>query len=265
MTKPRRALRLMLEAEVPGCAPADVSRLLDAKFRCVWAYQTFASLNASQMADVEAILLETGRTVGGCLVIAYLEQEGERWFSCLVEPDAEGRWRARDARGRLTPKYRIELPGRPILGNGKSDNQNCALPFTRGSILQAIDCNQEGYLEEWFKLPNALREFEGRGPREPPPPAIVGFREVIFSGLGSLGDFAASAELVFGTLVQRTMAYPLLSRYHYGHPDMFDKLGLIAQGGMSKATKNLNLSEDIFAGMDAQLRGKSIVHREYFQ
>ena len=34
---------------------------------------------------------------------------------------------------------------------------------------------------------------------------------------------------------------------------------------MSKATKNLNLSEDIFAGMDAQLRGKTIVHRDYFQ
>jgi hypothetical protein len=40
---------------------------------------------------------------------------------------------------------------------------------------------------------------------------------------------------------------------------------LIWQGGISKATKKLNVSEDIFAGMDATLRGRSIVHREYYQ
>lgn len=38
------------------------------------------------------------------------------------------------------------------------------------------------------------------------------------------------------------------------------------QGGVSKATKTLNLSEDIFAGMDFVLRGggRTIKHREYF-
>ena len=70
-------------------------------------------------------------------VVAHLAQEGNRWFSCLIDPDSMGTWRRKDAKGRLTPKFRIELPGPPILGNGKSDNQNCALPFTRGSILQA--------------------------------------------------------------------------------------------------------------------------------
>jgi hypothetical protein len=44
-----------------------------------------------------------------------------------------------------------------------------------------------------------------------------------------------------------------------------DKMVLMAQGGLSKATKGLNLSEDIFAGMDVQLRGHNIIHREYFQ
>ena len=61
------------------------------------------------------------------------------------------------------------------------------------------------------------------------------------------------------------MSDPLYCRYHYGHPDMLDKLALLAQGGVSKATKDLNLSEDVFAGMDATLRGHTIVHREYFQ
>ena len=74
MTKPRRALQLMLKAELPGCSPEELKCLLDVKFRCVWAYQTYGQLSQAQLDDVEAILLETDRDVGGGLVIAYLEQ-----------------------------------------------------------------------------------------------------------------------------------------------------------------------------------------------
>ena len=150
-----------------------------------------------------------------------------------------------------------------VLGNGKSDNQNHAIIFSRGAVIQAIDANQDGYIEESLKLPSALREFEPRDSQ--PAPAIVGFREHIFSGLGALGAFAASSETVFGGLAQRTMADLLHSRYHYGHPDLLDKCKMISQGGISKATRGLNLSEDIFAGMDAMLRGHRVVHREYYQ
>lgn len=38
--------------------------------------------------------------------------------------------------------YRIKLPGYPILGEGKPENQNHAIIFTRGEGLQAIDMNQ---------------------------------------------------------------------------------------------------------------------------
>ena len=38
--------------------------------------------------------------------------------------------------GGRSPKYRIELPGPPILGDGKGDNQNHAIIFTRGAIVQ---------------------------------------------------------------------------------------------------------------------------------
>jgi hypothetical protein len=124
--------------------------------------------------------------------------------------------------------------------------------------------NQDGYMEEALKLPCALQEFR-RAPDGGEPPSIVGFREHIFSTIGAMGDFAGGAELAFGTLVQRTMAYPLWSRLHYGHPDMLDKLALIGQGGMSKGDKHINLSEDIFAGMDATLRGRHITYCDYFQ
>jgi len=52
---------------------------------------------------------------------------------------------------------------------------------------------------------------------------------------------------------------------HYGHPDMMNKELIIQQGGVSKATKTVNLSEDIFAGMDLTLRGegRTIKHTEY--
>eukprot|EP00249_Psilotum_nudum_P020969 c27917_g2_i1 orf=518-4456(+) len=39
--------------------------------------------------------------------------------------------------------YRIKLPGEPKLGEGKPENQNHAIIFTRGEALQAIDMNQD--------------------------------------------------------------------------------------------------------------------------
>lgn len=38
--------------------------------------------------------------------------------------------------------YRIKLPGSAKMGEGKPENQNHAIIFTRGEALQAIDMNQ---------------------------------------------------------------------------------------------------------------------------
>lgn len=38
--------------------------------------------------------------------------------------------------------YRVKLPGPAKIGEGKPENQNHALIFTRGEALQAIDMNQ---------------------------------------------------------------------------------------------------------------------------
>ena len=37
-------------------------------------------------------------------------------------------------------------------------------------------------------------------------------------------------------------------RFHYGHPDIFDRMFHLTRGGISKASKTINLSEDVFAG-----------------
>ena len=93
------------------------------------------------------------------------------------------------------------------------------------------------YLEESLKVCCALSEFDKAEYGNTSGPAIVGFSEFCFSGLGTLGAFAAISEQTFGSISQSVMAYPLGSRYHYGHPDMLDKTRMMAQGGISKGTK----------------------------
>ncbi|KAK1432531.1 hypothetical protein QVD17_09428 [Tagetes erecta] len=142
--------------------------------------------------------------------------------------------------------YRIKLPGSAKIGEGKPENQNHAIVFTRGEALQTIDMNQDNYLEEAFKMRNLLEEFhEDHGVR---PPTILGVREHIFTGsVSSLAWFMSNQETSFVTIGQRVLARPLKVRFHYGHPDVFDRIFHITRGGISKASKGINLSEDIFA------------------
>ncbi|KAL5722918.1 Callose synthase 5 [Ranunculus cassubicifolius] len=160
--------------------------------------------------------------------------------------------------------YRIKLPGSAKIGEGKPENQNHAIVFTRGEALQTIDMNQDNYLEEAFKMRNLLEEFnEYHGVR---PPSILGVREHIFTGsVSSLAWFMSNQETSFVTIGQRVLANPLKVRFHYGHPDVFDRIFHITRGGISKASRGINLSEDIFAGFNSTLRRGNVTHHEYIQ
>ncbi|KAI5662092.1 hypothetical protein M9H77_21415 [Catharanthus roseus] len=162
--------------------------------------------------------------------------------------------------------YRIKLPGNPtLIGEGKPENQNHAIIFTRGEALQTIDMNQDNYFEEAYKMRNVLEEFHKvhHGQRRP---TILGLREHIFTGsVSSLAWFMSNQETSFVTIGQRFLANPLRVRFHYGHPDIFDRIFHITRGGISKASKIINLSEDIFAGYNSTLRGGYITHHEYIQ
>jgi len=190
-------------------------------------------------------------------------------------------------------RYRLPSPGNPIMdgiGEGKPENQNNAAPFVPGRIMQAVDMNQDGFLEEWLKLPNALSAMDGvRAPplsgqpaapakffgpvsRGPPaygsgrPLVILGLREHIFtSDLSAPALFMGQQEYLFGTMMQRIMAEPLHTRYHYGHPDLLDKVFIGTRGGSAKAAAGINVSEDIYAGYNAVLRGGRSGHCEYLQ
>ncbi|XP_024025101.1 callose synthase 7 [Morus notabilis] len=162
--------------------------------------------------------------------------------------------------------YRIKLPGPPTdIGEGKPENQNHAIIFTRGEALQTIDMNQDNYFEEAFKMRNVLEELT-KHRRSARKPTILGLREHIFTGsVSSLAWFMSNQETSFVTIGQRILANPLRVRFHYGHPDIFDRIFHITRGGISKASRVINLSEDIFAGYNSTLRGGFITHHEYIQ
>lgn len=44
----------------------------------------------------------------------------------------------------INKQYEVELPGPILVGEGKPNNQNHAIIFTRGEAVQAIDMNQDG-------------------------------------------------------------------------------------------------------------------------
>lgn len=243
-------------------------------FTCLVSMQMYKFFNESE----DTRLKDTSRMLQkfpNCLKVAFIDNEVKgnaamvdgvhsaqerRYFSCLIDKTcADGQ------DGRKHPRLRIELPGYPILGDGKSDNQNHAIPFMRGTLAQCIDANQGAYFEQMLLLPCVLGEFRSNKRGDGRSKRIVGFPEHITSDIGSVGDMAASAEQAFGTILQRSYAV-LGARMHYGHPDIMNKIYMMQQGGVSKATKTLNLSEDIFAGMDFTLRGdgRKIRHCEYF-
>jgi len=240
-------------------------------FTCMVSMQTYAFFNDEQYKHTNKMLDKFPKS----LKIAYIDIEDKgldaeldnvhprqqrRYYSCLVDKSCPV-----GLDGRRRPRLRVELPGYPILGDGKGDNQNHAIPFTRGSIIQVIDANQGAYFEQMLLLPCVLGEFRPPTGTTGLRRRIVGFPEHITSDIGTIGDFAAGAETAFGTLLQRSYSV-LGARMHYGHPDMFNKIAMMQQGGISKATKTVHLSEDIFAGMDFTLRGgdRNIKHAEYF-
>ncbi|XVF63100.1 hypothetical protein PTKIN_Ptkin09bG0061700 [Pterospermum kingtungense] len=194
------------------------------------------------------------------LRISYVDQvstgNDEEYYSVLVKYDQQLQ--------REVEIYRVKLPGPLNLGEGKPENQNHALIFTRGDAVQTIDMNQDNYFEEALKIRNLLEEFRHyNGIRRP---TILGVREHIFTGsVSSLAWFMSAQETSFVTLVQRLFANPLKIRMHYGHPDVFDRFWFMTRGGLSKASKVIHLSEDIFAGFNCTLRGGSVTHHEYIQ
>ncbi|KAF5380941.1 hypothetical protein D9615_003945 [Tricholomella constricta] len=280
-----KAIKLLYRVENPDIVQTfggnterlerELERMARRKFKFTISMQRFSKFNKEEQENAEFLLRAYPD-----LQIAYLDEEpgpkgGEaKLFSAVIDGHSE----IDEKTGKRKPKFRVELPGNPILGDGKSDNQNHAMIFYRGEYLQLIDANQDNYLEECLKIRNILGEFEeysmssqspyaqwGHKEFARSPVAIIGTREYIFSeNIGVLGDIAAGKEQTFGTMTARALAW-IGGKLHYGHPDFLNATFMNTRGGVSKAQKGLHLNEDIFAGMNAFGRGGRIKHSEYYQ
>eukprot|EP01062_Namystynia_karyoxenos_P063852 TRINITY_DN5664_c0_g1_i3.p1 TRINITY_DN5664_c0_g1~~TRINITY_DN5664_c0_g1_i3.p1 ORF type:complete len:6126 (+),score=2081.50 TRINITY_DN5664_c0_g1_i3:132-18509(+) len=180
-------------------------------------------------------------------------------------PDGKGSWHVDQAIGRRN-QLRVEKKDAVKWGitgpiQGKSANQAHVLPFCRGQIVQALDCNQDGYFEESLKLRSLFNNFfPTLQDRIWTPYKVVGHPEyVITSRSGVVGQYAGYAEYIFNSLVQRVLNV-LGVRMHYGHPDYFDASWIVTQSGMSKPNPRLNLNEDIFAGFHIKASGERTLH-----
>ncbi|PSN62636.1 1,3-beta-glucan synthase component GLS2 [Corynespora cassiicola Philippines] len=279
-----RAIKLLYRVENPEVVQMfggnsdklerELERMARRKYKICVSMQRYAKFSKEERENTEFLLRAYPD-----LQIAYLDEEppvneGEepRIYSALIDGHSE----IMD-NGMRRPKFRIQLSGNPILGDGKSDNQNHCIIFYRGEYIQLIDANQDNYLEECLKIRSVLAEFEEMttdnvSPYTPGipnpnfnPVAILGAREYIFSeNIGILGDVAAGKEQTFGTMFARTLAQ-IGGKLHYGHPDFLNGIFMTTRGGVSKAQKGLHLNEDIYAGMNALLRGGRIKHCEYYQ
>ncbi|XP_047316862.1 callose synthase 10 [Impatiens glandulifera] len=234
----------------------------DIKFTYVVSCQIYGQQKQRKAPEANDIALLLQRNEALRVAFIHVEESGapdvkdsKEYFSKLVKADGNGKDQE---------IYSIKLPGDPKLGEGKPENQNHAIVFTRGEAVQTIDMNQDNYLEEAMKMRNLLEEFKAdHGLR---PPTILGVREHVFTGsVSSLAWFMSNQETSFVTLGQRVLAKPLKVRMHYGHPDVFDRIFHISRGGISKSSRVINISEDIYAGFNSTLRQGNITHHEYIQ
>jgi len=234
---------------------------VDLKFTYVVTCQIYGVQKGEGKPEAADIALLMQRNEA--LRIAYIDvvesvkngKPSTEYYSKLVKADIHGKDKE---------IYSVKLPGNPKLGEGKPENQNHAVIFTRGNAVQTIDMNQDNYFEEALKMRNLLEEFsQNHGKFKP---SILGVREHVFTGsVSSLASFMSNQETSFVTLGQRVLSKPLKVRMHYGHPDVFDRIFHITRGGISKASRIINISEDIFAGFNSTLRQGNITHHEYIQ
>eukprot|EP00239_Pterosperma_sp_CCMP1384_P008580 CAMPEP_0197857878 /NCGR_PEP_ID=MMETSP1438-20131217/31299_1 /TAXON_ID=1461541 /ORGANISM="Pterosperma sp., Strain CCMP1384" /LENGTH=305 /DNA_ID=CAMNT_0043473869 /DNA_START=18 /DNA_END=931 /DNA_ORIENTATION=- len=245
-----KALRVL--GRIEGIPEEELENVVDTKFEYIVSCQIYGKLKTSDKPvdrwKAQSID-ELRRQFPRSLKVAFIHQEGKDFYSMLLGVDPES--------GEDTIIYKVKLPGNPILGEGKPENQNHAIIFSRGEYVMTLDMNQDNYMGESYKIRNLLEQFQGKT-------RIVGFREhAISGGGGAVADFAASAEFSFTTTTQRFLTWPLMVRFHYGHPDIWDKTFTMTSGGVSKSSKTLHISEDIFGGINAVLRGGDVAYAEF--
>ena len=133
-----KALRLL--ANLERLDDDTTNDLMGEKFGYIVACQVYGQMKRDQDSkadDIEDLMHRfPNMRVAYIDSVRDIKSGGMAFYSCLVKSNGDGA---------IQELYRVRLPGNPILGEGKPENQNHAMIFTRGEFVQTIDMNQEGY------------------------------------------------------------------------------------------------------------------------
>ena len=162
---------------------------------------------------------------------------------------------------------------------GKAGNQNMALRFVTGHGCFTLDSNQDGWVCETMKIPLLVRK--SLFPRVCRNGKACGTdaafiddtthrtvlagtpEEIITESVSPVGSAEAVAESTFGRMVQRALDKVVGMRFHYGHPDVWNTHYVRSlAGALSKASPQINLSEDIFGGIAVLTNGYTSIHSD---
>eukprot|EP00741_Cyanophora_paradoxa_P024568 tig00000269_g23721.t1 len=191
------------------------------------------------------------------LELVYIDKSSNSSVRVMYDPLADNARGPSSEAPPLKEISRVKMAGDPMLMYPKGENQNHALIFCENQVIQAIDCNQDFFVEEALKVPALLEEFTHDSSIR-----IIGFPEfVITTDWNLVARMSGVSERVFTTATQRALAMVGV-RNHYGHPDYIEATYVRTNGGMSNTQY---VSEDIFKGFDAQLTGGRIIQVEYMQ
>jgi callose synthase len=185
----------------------EVLKQANHSYRYVVAAQVFKAMKSGKAPDREKAkdIEEMAKKYPG-LYIAYAEEEDGKHYSVLE------RWS--DEEEKMVAEYRVELPGKILVGEGKPNNQNHAIIFTRGEAVQAIDMNQDNGLENALKCKQLMNEFGFGQPGAPNIGRIVGYREHVFThNVSSPAEFFSLQELTFVTASQRLVQKVIVAEF----------------------------------------------------
>ena len=161
-----------------------------------------------------------------------------------------------------------------MIGSGKSKsqgragNQLGALRFIESHFVQMMDANMGAFAGEAFKVPFVLHGFYGSendGARDKLRARIISSRRHIFTQEhGLVGSIMADAEWTFATITQRVLQL-LKVRIHHARPFFMDGFWALGRGSVSKASPHINLSDDIFEGMNVKIRNEESIHTDILE
>ena len=272
-----KAMPRPVDDEVSGLIPAIIlnsAKSSTARREVLLARARVEQARQEELGSMLPGIHGQGYDIGAGVMIDDIDADKSSFTAAQLKPEPKPERKAGSGSDSadIQEIYRVRLPGPILIGEGKPENQNHAMIFTRGEFLEAIDMNQDNYLEEAFKMRNLLEEFDPLREddkvhhrdeiRRPSPVqqgsngvkaskngvlkcAILGFRENIFTAnLMSVGTYMSLMEATFVSMTLRTFAW-LGSRMHYGHPDCLSFGTRVA-----RADGTVVLAEDITENME---------------